>query len=223
MCLCSTDSKLRIILGSGNCGYHVLQGHLAKIDKYKNVSISDIHNKVADTLLTDSDLFASFIPGAQVRVERQGVIDTRRFEAYVRRTRIAGTYTDHPEWVAARRAFPELPPFVFVSPVATSHGPKLVQSFFGDSTTCAATKHLQDNGVTPDTLRALGPDVIRIVIFFTREKGGRFEETEHVAASAPPPLTALPEACTDGTAAAGIRRPKIANFLMLVVRLKQAM
>ena len=120
------------------------------------------------SLLTDSDLFASFIPGAQIRVKRQGVIDTRRFEAYVRRTRIAGTYTDHPEWVAARRAFPELPPFEFVSPVATSHGPKLVQSFFGDSTTCAATKHLQDNGVTADTLRALGPDVI--VVYFTREK-----------------------------------------------------
>lgn len=169
--------------GAGNCGMHVVHEHVIKLDKYKGLSLQDVRNRVADELLRDPEYYSGFIVGAQYEEKGRGVLDSVAFNAYVVKTRRPGTYTDHPEWAATRRAFPELPPFVFVSPSTTSYGTKLVQSYFGDQSTCAASKHLGENGVTAESLQALNPDVI--VIYFTKSGGGHFESTERVAPVAP--------------------------------------
>lgn len=144
--------------GAGNCGMHVVHEHVIKLDKYKGLSLQDVRNRVADELLRDPEYYSGFIVGAQYEEKGRGVLDSVAFNAYVVKTRRPGTYTDHPEWAATRRAFPELPPFVFVSPSTTSYGTKLVQSYFGDQSTCAASKHLGENGVTAESLQALNPD-----------------------------------------------------------------
>jgi hypothetical protein len=169
--------------GAGNCGMHVVHEHVIKLDKYKGLSLQDVRNRVADELLRDPEYYSGFIVGAQYEEKGRGVLDSVAFNAYVAKTRRPGTYTDHPEWAATRRAFPELSPFVFVSPSTTSYGTKLVQSYFGDQSTCAASKHLGENGVTAESLQALSPDVI--VIYFTKSGGGHFESTERVAPAAP--------------------------------------
>jgi hypothetical protein len=80
--------------------------------------------------------------------------------------------TLNPEWTAARRAFPELPLIVFVTPTSTSDGMKLVQAFFGDSSSCAATKHLQTHKVSLESIQALDANVV--IIYYTKLHGGHF-------------------------------------------------
>jgi hypothetical protein len=87
--------------------------------------------------------------------------------------------TLNPEWTAARRAFPELPLIVFVTPTSTSDGMKLVQAFFGDSSSCAATKHLQTHKVSLESIQALDANVV--IIYYTKLHGGHFESTRRVA------------------------------------------
>ena len=124
--------------------------------------------------LCSGEYFAGFVVGAQFECEGRSILEPGIFDSYVANVRRPGTYIDHPEWTAARRAFPELPLIVFVTPTSTSDGMKLVQAFFGDSSSCAATKHLQTHKVSLESIQALPVDANVVIIYYTKLHGGHF-------------------------------------------------
>ena len=71
---------------------------------------------------------------------------------------------------------------------------KLVQAFFGDSSSCTATKHLQTHKVSLESIQALDANVV--IIYYTKSHGGHFESTRRVA---PVPVAPVAAARDDVT------------------------
>ena len=180
--------------GAGDCGPIVIHEELTKIDKYKDLTVQNVRDRLADEIAKDPEFFAGFVVGAQFECEGRGILEAGVFDSYVANLRRPGTYIDNPEWTAARRAFPELPPIVFVTPTSTSDGMKLVQAFFGDSSSCTATKHLQTHKVSLESSQALDANVV--IIYYTKSHGGHFESTRRVA---PVPVAPVAAARDDVT------------------------
>lgn len=202
--------KVNTNAGAGNCGVIVIHEQLTKIEKYKDLTLQAVRNRIADVIEGDIELFSGFIQGAQLAHEGRVVVNKKVFDAYVAKARLSGTYTDHPEWIAARRAFPELPPFVFLTPSATSHGMKLVLSYFGDHSACKATQHLRSHGVTPESIHALEPDVI---IFYFSRASSHFESTNRIV----PVAATIPSVVGAGAPATGTRDEEIEDMGEVVV------
>jgi hypothetical protein len=177
---------LRIIQneGAGNCGMLVVAHELRKTLKYKDITLSQLRERIATELQKDPEFFAD-ATGCRCDFDASGngFLNVDAFKRYVDNTKRPGTFTDHAEWVAIRRAFPELPEFVFVMPVKSANNEVLVQSHFGDVAEFAALSpaaaYLKTNGVSAATLSAIPPTTV--IIYYTCSGPGHFEATERIA------------------------------------------
>ena len=146
--------------GAGDCGMLVTESMARKVPEYATLSAMDIRQKVADTLAADPAHFAPFAKDCMDYAAGDngvGLVDEAAFAQYIAQTRKKGTFTDHAEWAAVRRALPRLPEFVFVRLVTSAHGDSLVQAHFGDvaDDSCPGARYLLEHGVSAESIAAL--------------------------------------------------------------------